>query len=197
MLTGAYKEIGNFIFRDTDVSDIIVVDVRHFPDERGYFMETYKASDFAQGGIDCLFVQDNQSASSKGVLRGLHFQIARPQAKLVRVVEGSVFDVAVDLREGSPTYGKWEGYVLSAENRRQLFVPRGFAHGFLVLSDYAEFCYKCDDVYQPGDEGGVRWDDPDLNIEWPPMEGDVFFDAKKIVLSCKDAQQPLLRDLTR
>ena len=197
MLTGKCKEIGNFTFRETEIANVVLVDVRHFPDERGYFMETYKAPDFEQGGIDCRFVQDNQSASTKGVLRGLHFQIEHPQAKLVRVVEGAVFDIAVDLRKGSPTYGKWEGYVLSAENRRQLFVPRGFAHGFLVLSDYAEFCYKCDDVYRPGDEGGVRWDDPDLDIEWPPLEGDEVFDARKVTLSGKDAVQPYLRDLMR
>lgn len=196
MLTGSCTESGNFIFRDTDIPGVVVVDVRHFPDERGYFMETYKTPDFVNGGIDCQFVQDNQSASTQGVLRGLHFQLSHPQAKLVRVVVGSVFDVAVDLREGSPTFGKWEGYILSAENRRQLFIPRGFAHGFLVLSSYAEFCYKCDDVYWPGDEGGVRWDDPELNIEWPPMADEAFFDARKIILSDKDACQPFLRDLT-
>ena len=160
-------------------------------------METYKREDFATGGIDCEFVQDNQSASSKGVLRGLHFQIEHPQSKLVRVVEGAVFDVAVDLREGSPTFGQWEGVVLSADNRRQLFVPRGFAHGFLVLSDRAVFCYKCDDVYHPGDEGGLMWNDPAIGVAWPAMEGDVAFDETKIILSDKDRVHPPLASLRR
>ena len=195
MLTGHSREIGNFTFRDTEIPGVLLVDARCYPDDRGFFMETHKACDFAKAGIDCVFVQDNQSASTKGVLRGLHFQKAHPQAKLVRVVSGSVFDVAVDLREGSPTFGRWEGYVLSAENRRQLFIPRGFAHGFLVLSDYAEFCYKCDDIYHPGDEGGVRWDDPDLNIEWPSSVGDSCFDPRKVVLSAKDSDQPFLSEL--
>ena len=134
-------------------------------------------------------VQDNQSSSVKGVLRGLHFQIEHPQSKLVRVVSGEVFDVAVDLRPDSPTYGKWEGAVLSAENRRQFFVPRGFAHGFLVLSDIAEFCYKCDDVYHPNDEGGLMWNDPEIGIEWPISEG------MELVLSEKDKAHPGLKDL--
>lgn len=155
-------------------------------------METYKKPDFVTGGIAVDFVQDNQSSSTKGVLRGLHFQIEHPQSKLVRVVRGSVFDVAVDLREGSPTYGKWEGVVLSAENHRQFFIPRGFAHGFLVLSDEAEFCYKCDDVYHPNDEGGLMWNDPVIGIDWPAMEGDSVFDETKIVLSEKDQAHPLL-----
>lgn len=153
-------------------------------------METYKQHDFVVGGIDTEFVQDNQSSSVRGVLRGLHFQIEHPQAKLVRVISGEVFDVAVDLREGSPTYGKWEGVVLSAENRRQFFVPRGFAHGFLVLSDSAEFCYKCDDVYHPGDEGGYMWNDPAFGIEWPPLSGEDSFDVSKLVLSDKDKKHP-------
>ncbi len=181
---------GNFTFTETSIKDVIVVDVKSYGDERGYFMETYKKSDFIAGGIDADFVQDNQSSSAQGVLRGLHFQIEHPQAKLVRVVSGSVFDVAVDLREGSPTYGKWEGVVLSAENRRQFFVPRGFAHGFLVLSETAEFCYKCDDVYHPGDEGGLMWNDPAIGIEWPALEGDEVFDLQKIVLSEKDCAHP-------
>ncbi|MEI3231936.1 MAG: dTDP-4-dehydrorhamnose 3,5-epimerase [Gordonibacter pamelaeae] len=129
------------------------------------------------------------------MLRGLHFQIEHPQSKLVRVVKGEVFDVAVDLRPGSATYGRWEGVVLSAENRRQFFVPRGFAHGFLVLSDVAEFCYKCDDVYRPGDEGGLMWDDPEIGIDWPPLQGDAEFDLSKIVLSEKDRRHPLLKEL--
>ncbi len=181
---------GNFTFTKTSIEGVVVVDVKSYADDRGYFMETYKKCDFEAGGISVDFVQDNQSASTKGVLRGLHFQINHPQSKLVRVVSGRVFDVAVDLREGSPTYGRWEGVVLSAENRRQFFIPRGFAHGFLVLSDYAEFCYKCDDVYRPGDEGGLMWNDPAIGIEWPAMDGDDAFDAAKLVLSEKDTKHP-------
>lgn len=188
---------GNFTFTRTSIEGVIIVDVRAYPDARGYFMETYKRSDFAAGGIEAEFVQDNQSASTKGVLRGLHFQIEHPQAKLVRVTRGRVFDVAVDLRPGSPTFGKWEGVVLSEENKRQFFVPRGFAHGFLVLSDYAEFCYKCDDVYHPGDEGGIAFDDPDIGIAWPALEGSDAFDASSVLLSAKDAAQPRLRDIER
>lgn len=181
---------GNFTFTKTFIDDVIIVDVRSFGDDRGYFMETYKKPDFVKGGIAVDFVQDNQSSSTKGVLRGLHFQIEHPQSKLVRVVKGSVFDVAVDLREGSPTYGKWEGVVLSAENHRQFFIPRGFAHGFLVLSDEAEFCYKCDDVYHPNDEGGLMWNDPAIGIDWPAMDGDSVFDETKILLSEKDKAHP-------
>ena len=188
---------GNFIFIETFIEGVKVVDVKSYGDERGYFMETYKRSDFVAGGIGCEFVQDNQSCSTKGVLRGLHFQIEHPQAKLVRVVSGEVFDVAVDLRKDSTTYGKWEGVVLSAENRRQFFIPRGFAHGFLVLSDTAEFCYKCDDVYHPNDEGGLMWDDPEIGIEWPALDGDEAFDAAKLTLSDKDRRHPGLSELTR
>lgn len=181
---------GNFTFTKTAIEGVIIVDVKAYGDDRGYFMETYKQSDFAAGGIDVDFVQDNQSSSTKGVLRGLHFQIHHPQSKLVRVVKGSVFDVAVDLREGSPTYGAWEGVVLSAENKRQFFIPRGFAHGFLVLSDEAEFCYKCDDVYHPNDEGGLMWNDPAIGIEWPALEGDAAFDPAQVILSDKDKLHP-------
>ena len=141
-------------------------------DSRGYFMETYNQRDMAEAGFDVEFVQDNQSMSTKGVLRGLHFQKNYPQAKLVRVIKGSVFDVAVDLRSGSKTYGKWHGEVLSADNNKQFFIPRGFAHGFLVLSDVAEFCYKCDDFYHPNDEGGMAWNDPEIGIAWPMLEGE-------------------------
>jgi dTDP-4-dehydrorhamnose 3,5-epimerase len=186
---------GNFTFSTTSIPGVVVVDVASFGDARGYFMETYKQPDFVAGGIDAPFVQDNQSASTRGVLRGLHFQIKHPQAKLVRVVRGEVFDVCVDLRPGSTTYGQWEGVVLSAENHRQLFIPRGFAHGFLVLSDYAEFCYKCDDVYHPDDEGGIRWDDPDIAIAWPPLAGDTELDPGKLVLSEKDRHHPSLAEL--
>lgn len=190
MTAGDQITSGNFTFTETSIEGVIIVDVKAFGDERGYFMETYKKPDYVAGGIDVDFVQDNQSSSVKGVLRGLHFQIHHPQSKLVRVTKGSVFDVAVDLREGSPTYGQWEGCVLSAENHRQFFIPRGFAHGFLVLSDEAEFCYKCDDVYHPNDEGGLMWNDPALGIQWPAMEGDVAFDESKIILSEKDTRHP-------
>lgn len=186
---------GNFTFTDTSIEGVKVVDVNAYGDTRGYFMETYKQSDFVAGGIGCVFVQDNQSSSVRGVLRGLHFQIEHPQSKLVRVVSGKVFDVAVDLRKDSATYGKWEGVVLSAENKRQFFIPRGFAHGFLVLSDSAEFCYKCDDVYHPGDEGGLMWNDPKIGIEWPALDGDDLFDESQLVLSDKDRRHPPLSAL--
>ena len=141
-------------------------------DNRGYFMETYSLRDMQEAGIDINFVQDNQSMSVKGVLRGLHFQKNFPQTKLVRVIQGSVFDVAVDLRPGSETYGKWYGVELTAENKKQFLIPRGFAHGFLVLSDTAEFCYKCDDFYHANDEGGLAWNDPAIGITWPEVTGE-------------------------
>ncbi|MCI2241783.1 dTDP-4-dehydrorhamnose 3,5-epimerase [Adlercreutzia faecimuris] len=190
MAAGDTVESGNFTFTETSIEGVVIVDVKSHGDDRGYFMETYKRPDFEAGGITCDFVQDNQSSSVRGVLRGLHFQIEHPQSKLVRVVSGEVFDVAVDLRPGSPTYGRWEGVVLSAENRRQFFVPRGFAHGFLVFSDEAEFCYKCDDVYHPNDEGGLMWDDPAIGVEWPPLSGDEAFDPAKVILSEKDRHHP-------
>ena len=146
-------------------------------------METYNYNDFKEAGIDCEFVQDNQSASKKGVLRGLHFQLNYPQDKLVRVVNGEVFDVAVDLREGSETFGKWFGVTLSAENKKQFFIPKDFAHGFIVLSDYAEFCYKVTDFYHPNDEGGLLWNDPDIGVDWPMPEGMTEAD---LILSDKD-----------
>jgi dTDP-4-dehydrorhamnose 3,5-epimerase len=140
-------------------------------DSRGYFMETYSQRDMEENGIHINFVQDNQSMSTKGVLRGLHFQKNYPQTKLVRVIKGSVFDVVVDLRSGSATYGKWHGVELTEENRKQFLIPKGFAHGFLVLSDTAEFGYKCDDFYHPNDEGGIAWNDPNIGIIWPKLEG--------------------------
>lgn len=140
-------------------------------DKRGYFMETYNQNDMHENGLDMVFVQDNQSSSTKGVLRGLHFQKNFPQGKLVRVIKGAVFDVAVDLREKSETYGKWFGIKLTEENKKQFYIPEGFAHGFLVLSDEAEFCYKCTDFYHPGDEGGMAWNDPEIGIEWPELTG--------------------------
>jgi len=141
-------------------------------DNRGYFMETYSQRDMEEAGIDIVFVQDNQSCSSKGVLRGLHFQKQFPQTKLVRAIKGRVFDVAVDLRSGSKTYGKWYGVELTEENKKQFLIPKGFAHGFLVLTDTAEFCYKCDDFWHPNDEGGLAWNDPTIGIKWPELVGE-------------------------
>lgn len=184
------KTVGNFSFSETSIPGVLVVDVRHFPDDRGYFMETYTERDFAQGGIATHFVQDNQSSSTRGVLRGLHYQIKHPQAKLVRVTQGVVFDVAVDLRPESPTFGKWEGVILSAENRRQFFIPRRFAHGFLVLSERAEFCYKCDDYYHPNDEGGLMWNDETIGIEWPLLGASEHEKPLEILLSEKDRNHP-------
>lgn len=178
--------MGNFTFNETKIKGVYIIDVKTYGDERGYFMETYKESDFAAAGLDYKFVQDNQSSSKKGVLRGLHFQKTHPQAKLVRVLSGEVFDVAVDLRKNSETYGKWAGVLLSAENHRQFMIPRGFAHGFLVVSDYAEFAYKCDDFYHPDDEGGIMWNDPDIGIDWGDVSG--------VILSEKDKKHPLLKD---
>ena len=185
---------GNFTFTPTPIEGVTIVDVKAYGDARGYFMETYKRPDFEAGGIACEFVQDNQSSSTQGVLRGLHFQIEHPQSKLVRVIEGEVFDVAVDLRPGSPTFGKWEGVVLSAENHRQFFIPRGFAHGFYVMSETAVFAYKCDEVYHPNDEGGLMYDDPSIGVEWPALEGDDAFDPAKLVLSEKDTKHPRMAE---
>ena len=153
------------------IEGLYVIEPTVHGDARGYFCETYNQRDMQEAGLNMVFVQDNQSSSVKGVLRGLHFQIDHPQGKLVRVIRGSVFDVAVDLRKGSETYGKWYGIELSAENHRQFYISEGFAHGFLVLSDLAEFCYKCTDFYHPGDEGGLAWNDPQIGIEWPQVTG--------------------------
>ncbi len=156
-----------------DIEGLYVIEPTVFGDNRGYFMETYNQNDFHQAGLDMVFVQDNQSMSTKGVLRGLHFQKQYPQGKLVRAVRGRVFDVAVDMRQNSPTFGKWFGVELSAENKKQFYISEGFAHGFYVLSDEAEFVYKCTDFYRPGDEGGVLWNDPDIGIDWPIPSGEV------------------------
>lgn len=174
-------------------------------DERGYFMETYNENDMREAGIDIKFVQDNQSKSTKGVLRGLHFQRKHPQSKLVRVVKGMVFDVAVDLRTNSATYGKWYGLELSAENKKQFLIPEGFAHGFLVLSEEAEFCYKVNDFYHPNDEGGIAWNDPKIGIKWPRVkgkyqgnasaEGYQLEDGVKLTLSEKDEKWLEMRSI--
>lgn len=169
------------------IEGLLVIEPQSFGDERGYFMETYNYRDFAEAGIECAFVQDNQSSSRRGVLRGLHFQIRHPQDKLVRVINGEVYDVAVDLREGSATFGKWYGLRLSAENRKQLFVPKNFAHGFLVLSEVAEFCYKVTNFYHPDDEGGILWNDPELGVEWPLAEAGIA--PERLILSEKDRAQ--------
>ena len=171
-----------------EIEGLVVIEPTVFKDDRGYFMETYNYNDFKEAGLDMKFVQDNQSMSTKGVLRGLHFQKQYPQGKLVRVIRGSVFDVAVDLRADSKTYGKWFGVVLSAENKKQFYIPEGFAHGFLVLSDEAEFAYKCTDFYHPRDEGGLYYADPEIGIEWPIEEG------MELILSEKDKNWKGLKD---
>jgi dTDP-4-dehydrorhamnose 3,5-epimerase len=159
--------MGKFTRIDTKIKDMVIIEPKVFSDHRGYFMETYHKQAFAEIGLEMAFVQDNQSSSSKGVLRGLHYQTKHAQGKLVRVLSGEVFDVGVDLRKGSATYGKWEGVILSGENRRMFYVPEGFAHGFVVLSDWAEFTYKCTDFYRPEVESGIIYDDADIGIDWP------------------------------
>lgn len=163
-----------------DIKGLYVIEPTVFKDERGYFMESYNQNDFKEAGLDMVFVQDNQSMSTKGVLRGLHFQKQFPQGKLVRCIRGRVWDVAVDLRKNSETYGKWFGVELSAENHKMFYISEGFAHGFIVLSDEAEFAYKVTDFYHPGDEGGLLWNDPEINIAWPIEEG------MELILSEKD-----------
>ena len=175
-----------FTFHKTEIEDVYIIEPKVFGDDRGYFMETYKESDFIEAGLNYKFVQDNQSKSRKGVLRGLHYQLHHPQAKLVRVISGEVFDVAVDLRKDSPTYGKWVGVILSAENKKMFMIPRGFAHGFVVLSETAEFVYKCDELYHPEDEGGIMWNDPEVGIVWPYKE--------EPLLSEKDKHHPSLKE---
>lgn len=172
--------MADFKFTKTGIEGVIIVEPEVFGDNRGYFMETYHEKIFKENGITADFVQDNQSKSKKGVIRGLHFQYKYPQGKLVRVISGEVFDVAVDMRKDSPTYGKWEGVILSSDNKKQFYIPPGFAHGFVVLSDTAEFTYKCTDFYHPDDEGGIRWDDPEIGIEWP------IDDVDELIFSQKD-----------
>ena len=191
--------MSNFSFINTAVEGVVIVETIAFGDNRGNFMETYHEQKFAEGGITTKFIQDNQSKSTRGVLRGLHFQKNFPQAKLVRVIFGEVYDVAVDLRKGSPTFGKYVGALLSAANRRQFFIPKGFAHGFLVLSEEAEFVYKCDEFYHPEDEGGLMRNDPAVGIEWPELvknENGTYqmIDGAPLNLSAKDLLQPSLEE---
>lgn len=176
--------MGKIQVETCEIEGLKIITPAVFGDARGYFMETYNYNDFKEAGIDQVFVQDNQSASKKGVLRGLHFQINFPQDKLVRVIKGEVYDVVVDLREGSKTFGKWHGELLTEENKKQFFIPKNFAHGFIVLSDYAEFCYKCTDFYHPNDEGGLLWSDPEIGVKWPIPEG------MELTLSEKDTKWP-------
>ena len=180
--------MGKITVTPCDIEGLYVIEPTVFKDERGYFVETYNQNDMKEAGLDMVFVQDNQSMSTRGVLRGLHFQKQFPQGKLVRVVRGKVFDVAVDLRSDSKTYGRWFGVELSAENMKQFYIPEGFAHGFLVLSDEAEFCYKCTDFYHPGDEGGLAWNDPEIGVEWPLEEG------VDLIISEKDQKWKGLKD---
>ncbi len=186
------------------IEGLYIIEPTVHGDDRGYFMETYNKRDMEDVGLDMNFVQDNQSMSVKGVLRGLHFQKQYPQGKLVRAIKGRVFDVAVDLREGSATYGKWYGVELTEENKKQFYISQGFAHGFLVLSDTAEFCYKCTDFYHPGDEGGLAWNDPAIGIQWPELtgayngsasaEGYALSDGTPLNLSEKDQNWSCLAD---
>lgn len=186
--------MGKIIVETCHIEGLKVITPQIFGDERGYFMETYNYNDFKEAGIDVEFVQDNQSSSIKGVLRGLHFQIHYPQDKLVRVVKGTVFDVAVDLRKNSPTYGQCYGVILSAENKKQFFIPKNFAHGFVVLSDEAEFAYKCSDFYHPNDEGGLAWNDPEIGVEWPLPEG---MTEENLILSEKDRKWGSIKSLVK
>jgi len=181
--------MGKFNFIKTKIKDLYVIEPTVYGDNRGYFMETHNQKEFEEAGLNMVFVQDNQSRSKKGVLRGLHFQKTNPQGKLVRVIEGEVFDVAVDLRKSSETFGQWYGVLLTEENRKQFYVPEGFAHGFVVLSETATFVYKCTQLYDPSDEGGLMWNDPEIGIDWPlPKE-------MEVLLSEKDQKNPSLKDL--
>jgi dTDP-4-dehydrorhamnose 3,5-epimerase len=172
---------------ETEISGVCIIEPQVFTDSRGFFLESYHAEKFARLGIMDTFVQDNHSCSARGILRGLHYQLHHPQAKLCRVVAGEVLDVAVDIRRGSPTFGRWVAVLLSAENKRQIYVPPGFAHGFLVLSDFAEFLYKCSELYHPEDERGILWSDPDLRINW---------DIAAPLLSGRDQRHPRLAELS-
>ncbi len=180
--------MGKFNFIKTPIEGVTVIEPTVFGDNRGYFMETYQYEDFKAAGLDMVFVQDNQSKSKKGVLRGLHYQTRNSQGKLVRVIKGEVYDVAVDLRQNSETFGKYFGVLLSEENKKQFYITEGFAHGFLVLSDEAEFVYKCTNYYDPTSEAGLMWNDPDIGIEWPVKDG------MEIILSEKDKVHPSFKE---
>lgn len=182
--------MGKFSIEKTFIDGLLIITPTVYQDSRGYFMETFNDQDFKSLGIDECFVQENQSFSTKGVLRGLHFQTRKPQGKLVRVIKGQVYDVAVDIRKSSPTFGRWHGVILSDQNKKQFYIPAGFAHGFLVLSETAEFCYKCTDYYDPGFEGGIIWNDKDLAIDW-----EKFIPESQIILSDKDKANSALEDL--
>lgn len=196
--------MGQIKVTKTPIEGLYIIESTVHGDSRGYFMETYNQNDMHEVGLDMVFVQDNQSMSTKGVLRGLHFQKQYPQGKLVRVIKGKVFDVAVDLRQNSETYGRWFGVELTEENKKQFYIPEGFAHGFLVLSETAEFCYKVTDFYHPGDEGGLAWNDPEIGIEWPELigeysgsasaEGYTLKDGTKLNLSEKDQKWNCIGD---
>lgn len=196
--------MGQIKVTKTPIEGLFVIEPAVHGDSRGYFIETYNKNDMYEAGLNMVFVQDNESVSTKGVLRGLHFQKQYPQGKLVRVIHGSVFDVAVDLRSGSKTYGKWFGVELTEKNNKQFYISEGFAHGFLVLSDLAKFCYKVTDFYHPGDESGLAWNDPEIGIEWPGLLGDYrgnasadgyrLKDGTKLILSEKDQKWAALKD---
>lgn len=183
--------MGKYTVTKTEIPDLVVIEPTAYGDNRGFFMETYTRKDFVEAGIEIEFLQDNHSKSAKGVLRGLHYQLQHSQAKLVRVIKGEAYDVAIDLRRGSPTYGKSFGIILNSENKKQLLVPRGFAHGFLTLKDDTEFLYKVDDYWYPNDEGGLLWSDPELGIVWPTKE----YGIDEIILSEKDKVWPTLKEI--
>lgn len=199
--------MGQITVTKCPIDGLYIIEPAVHGDDRGYFMETYNLRDMQEAGLDMVFVQDNQSLSCKGVLRGLHFQKEHPQGKLVRAIRGRVFDVAVDLRAGSKTYGKWYGVELTEDNKKQFYISKGFAHGFLVLSDTAEFCYKCTDFYRPGDEGGLAWNDPAIGIQWPEVTGAysgsasaesyTLSDGTPLNLSQKDQKWSCLEDTFR
>ncbi|KAF5054861.1 dTDP-4-dehydrorhamnose 3,5-epimerase [anaerobic digester metagenome] len=185
------KTVGNFTFIETDIKDVFIIEPKVYGDNRGYFEETYQYENFKEAGLDMIFVQDNESKSKKGVLRGLHFQTQYSQGKLVRVLQGEVFDVAVDLRKDSDTYGKWTGVRLTSENKKMFYIPENFAHGFLVLSDEATFAYKCTNLYHPEYDSGIIWSDKEINIQWP-LEG-----IEEILLSDKDKKQQTFEEFNQ
>ena len=197
--------MGQITVTKCPIEGLYIIEPKVHGDHRGYFMETYNQRDMLEAGLDLHFVQDNQSMSTKGVLRGLHYQKEYPQGKLVRVIQGRVFDVAVDLRPGSNTYGQWYGVELTQENKKQFYISEGFAHGFLVLSKTAEFCYKVTDFYHPGDEGGLAWNDPTIGIQWPEVVGQYqgsaaaagycMADGTPLKLSTKDELLPILNKM--